>query len=67
MATGPGRYDDLATLVREKSSAQGVLVAVIGGDKGMGFSVQATPETLLVLPELLEQIARQIRRDLEGE
>ena len=60
---GPGKYDDACTLVREMTGAKCVLVAVIGGGKGHGFSVQTIepidPETLA---DLLEDIARQMRR-----
>lgn len=65
MATGPGKYDDIATVARESAKARAVVVAVIGGEHGNGFSVQAEAGTLLNLPDLLEEIALQIRRDLE--
>ena len=45
MPMGPGKYDDLATIVRAQAAAAGVLVVVIDGAAGSGFSVQATPET----------------------
>lgn len=63
MAIGPGKYDDLATEVREKARAEGVIVIVFGGNHGNGFSCQADLETTLKLPDILENIARQIRRD----
>jgi hypothetical protein len=63
MTIGPGRYDDLCTLVRKKSRAQGVLVLILGGNKGPGFSCQADPLLMTVIPELLESVARQIRQD----
>lgn len=68
MAWGPGKYDHLCTLVREKvgmvdTSPGGVVVVVFGGDKGHGFSVQADLQTTLALPDILESIAKQIRQD----
>jgi hypothetical protein len=63
MPIGPGKYDELCTQVREQTKARGVLLIVIAGDRGMGFSCQADLETTLTLPELLEAIARQIRAD----
>ncbi len=61
---GPGKYDDACTVVREMTGADCVLVAVIGGKKGAGFSVQTTtPITPEILAQLLEGIARQIRED----
>lgn len=62
---GPGKYDDCATLVREQTSANAVLVVVMGGNKGSGFAVQAhqtiSPK---MLAELLETIAIQLRADV---
>jgi hypothetical protein len=63
---GPGKYDDLCTLVREKTGASGVIMIVVSGDKGSGFSCQADLRTTLMLPTLLETIARQIREDKAG-
>jgi hypothetical protein len=64
MARGPGKYDDLATLVRDGTNADGVIVIVIGGSKGSGFSVQATFEVTAKLPDLLRTMADNIERDL---
>jgi hypothetical protein len=64
MTTGPGKYDDLATLVREKANARGVVVIIIGGDKGMGFSVQGDEGVTVALPSLLDHMARKIRDDI---
>lgn len=61
MAVGPGKYDDLCTMVREKSKARGAIVIVFHGDKGSGFSCQADAMATLLLPELLEHMAKQIR------
>jgi hypothetical protein len=66
MALGPGKYDDLATLVRDGAKAAGVIVIVIGGSKGSGFSVQATFEVTAKLPDLLRTMADNIERDLTG-
>lgn len=66
MAEGAGKYDDLATEVRDKAEARGVLVAVIHGTKGSGFSVQCDAKALQILPGILEDIARQIRQDLRA-
>jgi hypothetical protein len=61
MAKGPGKYDDLATYVRTQSNGAAVIVIVIDGAKGSGFSVQ-TEDPVLVqhLPELLRDTAMQI-------
>jgi hypothetical protein len=63
---GPGKYDDLCTLVRQRAGigredGGGVIVIVLGGKRGNGFSCQADLMTTLTLPDLLEDIARQMR------
>jgi hypothetical protein len=63
MALGPGKYDDLCTDVRERAGAEGVLLIVLEGKDGNGFSAQISPEALLRFPELLENIAAQMRAD----
>ena len=50
MALGPGKYDDLATHVREHAKARAAIVIVIGGEKGSGFSVQTEGGLVLPLP-----------------
>jgi len=60
MAFGPGKYDDLATELRIAARADGVLVLVVNGDRGTGFSAQLTPLLTLTLPGILRDIADQI-------
>lgn len=62
---GPGRYDDECTAIRESSKARGVLVMVIGGNKGPGFSCQMDAESTRKLPDLLRHMADQIDADLK--
>ena len=68
MALGPGKYDDVCTKVVEQvgigEQGGGVIVIVLGGNKGNGFSCQADLRTTLLLPDMLEDIARQIRGDV---
>lgn len=66
MAIGEGKYDELATLARERSGARGVVVIVIDGAQGHGFSVQAPPGLTLMLPALLRAIADQIDADVRS-
>lgn len=64
MAHGPGKYDDEATMVRERTAAEAVVVVVVGGLRGHGFSTQSSdPQMLARLPALLRQIADQIEKD----
>lgn len=60
MALGPGKYDNVCTEVREKTKAEGVVLLVIKGELGSGFSVQADLVTTAFLPETLRSMAQQI-------
>jgi hypothetical protein len=64
MPLGPGKYDDLATLVRKQAAADGVIVIVLGGPAGPGFSVQGDAETTRKLPTLLRVVAHEIEQSL---
>lgn len=63
MPIGPGKYDDLCTLVRERTEAKGVLLIVVGGNNGLGFSCQADLVTTLSLPQLLRTVADMLDAD----
>ena len=60
MAIGPGKYDDLASDVRAKAQARGVLLLVVEGTRGSGFSAQLSLPLTLRLPQILRDIADQI-------
>lgn len=61
---GPGKYDDECTMVRMGTKAKGVVLIVIDGRLGSGFSVQASSSAILGgLPDVLEDMAAQIRKD----
>jgi hypothetical protein len=60
MALGPGKYDDIATEVRQKTGTEGVIVFVINGSRGNGFSAQLPLDLTLTLPTILRDMARQI-------
>lgn len=64
---GPGLYDDLATDVRTKARAAGVMVIVFGGAKGHGFSCQLPADLLILVPEILRDTAAQIEQQLREE
>lgn len=67
MALGPGKYDDLCSYVSEQTgiafTGGGVIVIVIGGNRGNGFACQADLATTMAVPDLLESVAQQIRDD----
>lgn len=62
---GPGIYNEEATLVRTRTEAEGVILMVIKGAKGTGFSVQASPEIQAALPGLLHSIADTLEYELK--
>jgi hypothetical protein len=59
MPMGPGKHDAFVTQVREATQAHGVLLIVIGPEPG--FSCQADAVTTLALPDILEEVAREMR------
>lgn len=62
----PGKYDDLCTLVRVASEADAVVVIIVNGIMGNGFSIQLTSEELVQnIPAMLEKMAKDIRADLQ--
>lgn len=63
---GPGKYDDLCTEIRERTGSTAVVLLIADGNKGPGFSVQATFEMLLTLPNALDELSNSIRADLKA-
>jgi len=61
---GPGKYDDLCTKVREETKATGVILVVMDGNRGYGFSVQAPLVIVLGLPQILRDLAGKIEEDI---
>jgi hypothetical protein len=62
MPFGPGKYDDDATAIREKLKADGIILIVLGGDKGQGFSAQLNFAATMAMPEILRTVADQIEQ-----
>lgn len=60
---GPGKYDAETTIVRVTTGARGVLLMVVGGERGNGFSVQGDIQFLTGLPAVLRHMAKQIEAD----
>lgn len=64
MAIGPGVYEAECTRVLRETDATLVLLGVVHGSRGNGFSVAYTnPDALRVMPRVLRKIADQIERD----
>jgi hypothetical protein len=66
MTFGAGKYDAILTEARKAAEADGAILIVLNGKHGFGFSCQADPVATARLPEFLEDIARQIRADLQS-
>lgn len=61
-AHGPGKYDGACSIAREMTEAGLVLLIVVGGRSGDGFSVQSVaPVDTTKLAALLEDTAKQLR------
>lgn len=56
-----GNYDDEAEHLLHKLNAQGVLVIVMGGQKGHGFSITTKKQKILAeVPHMLRTVAEDI-------
>jgi hypothetical protein len=61
---GPGQYDDEATLVRERTQAQAVVLLIAGGTRGNGTSIQSMGVAFLrQLPSILRRLADELEAD----
>jgi hypothetical protein len=60
-----GEYDAEATWVRKRTKAVGVVLVVIGGDRGHGLSAQATSDLTLHLPSILRKVADEIEAEMK--
>jgi hypothetical protein len=60
---GKGKYDDACTTARASTQARGILLVVIDGQYGHGFSAQVPPEVSALIPKLLREVADSIECD----
>jgi len=67
MTLGPGKYDKLATWARQRAGADGIILCVLNGEHGNGFSVQVratyTPEQIVKIARVIRDVADQIEAD----
>ncbi len=61
---GGGKYDKEATDARAACAAEGVMLIVLNGKDGSGFSVQLPPHAVARIPVVLRQMADQIEADV---
>lgn len=59
----PSKYDELCTIAREMSHADGAILIIINGTRGSGFAVQAPIELVLKIPALLRETADNIEAE----
>jgi hypothetical protein len=65
MTEGPGKYDDLATIVRVMAEARAVVLVVFDGIFGSSFAVQSEGLPFTEdLPGILRDMANQIEKDI---
>lgn len=64
MPVGGGKYDGFADVLRRHTGADGVVLLILGGFLGQGFTVQGTEEVVRALPKMLREIADQVEKDL---
>lgn len=57
---GPGKYDNETTNARLETGAIGIVLIVLNGRLGSGFSVQAPPALAVQLPFMLRNMADEI-------
>lgn len=65
MAEGPGKYDEACSEARRSTKAVGVLLVVLEGEHGSGFSAQLPHELRVAIPATLRSVADQIERDMQ--
>ena len=64
MPPGGGLYGDVASVVLMETQADGVIMIILNGRRGSGFSVAVAEELILDVPEALRRLADDIDRDL---
>lgn len=63
---GKGKYDSEATELRKRVKADAIIVIIINGEKGHGFSCQLPLEIAPKMPLVLRMVADQIEADVKG-
>ena len=60
MPTEPGKYDAECAKIQQEQDAEGVLLIVIKGRRGSGFSAAATLDVITGIPAILRSVAEDI-------
>jgi hypothetical protein len=65
MPAGGGKFEDYTTRILMECDADAVIVMVVGGSRGPGFSVAALDENFVgVLSKTMRDVCNQIDQDL---
>lgn len=65
MINEPGKYDEICTEARRQCEAEGLMLIVMNGKFGSGFSAQLPPMVSEKIPDVLRQVAGQIEEQLK--
>jgi hypothetical protein len=67
MQQGGGKYEVQCTHALLETRANGIVLIVLGGYNGSGFSIAMSDPNLLVnLPRLLREVATEIEAEIKG-
>lgn len=58
----PHKYDEACTAARIATGASGIILIILDGEHGPGFSMQAPPSLVPDMPGLLRRMADDIER-----
>ncbi|WP_146749730.1 hypothetical protein [Paraburkholderia bryophila] len=59
-----GAFDAACAHVRDATQARCAVVVVIGGESGSGYSVMGPLDAQILLPDILERMAKTLRQQL---
>lgn len=66
MPIGPGKYDDYCQEILMKTKARGVILIVVGGRRGDGFSAQLTKSDAIAVTKAFSEISEVMKKDIEA-
>jgi hypothetical protein len=69
MPDGPGKYNDIATRIRSETQAKGIVLVVLGGNRGHGFELQFamndSPHGMYLMLKAQAGILKEVASDIE--
>ena len=58
-----GKYDDVCSVVREGTQAEGAMLIILNGEFGSGFSAQLPMDFMKKIPGVLRSMANHIEKE----